>query len=1007
LTAFFSRRWPLLVALAIGLALRLLVALNHPIDYNGFWHVFIARNLSREYYGLAHPPLFLVLLKAIDAVSQSRVAYQGVSILAGLGTIVCVHRILEKLKTSAGVAFLGALTMAVAQPAVFLSREVQSYMLAIFFILASFVYYLDIVGVGTRPSGWKPRAAFAILASLALLTEYFAGLYLVAAVLAPLLVAVFRPLYRRGLLQSLRRRFLPDFATLLPPLAVAVALYELIAKPWLHRLNHLPEFYFVPGTESAAAFLTRNLWNLFNLFSPAILWSPRRAAALVLGFAVIAFLVAVTQRRRDADGEARAMPGAVLLVLLAIGIALGLAGLYPFGGAMRQQFLYFPFLVLAGFVALDRALGYVPSGAQKALLALGVVVLAVAVAAHWQNLRRPGRDPFMAQGRAFDRALPDASVVQADQFNLIGFFIPHHDWKWRYAGTLPGLPAVQRYELEKNGRRLTLLAHRTRWNFDVVDPKSYAAFRAAADAAGARCTSVFDVHQNLYKPAERKLPHLEAEVVEPQARALATAEGLFVGRMAIRGDDVFMEICETKPCGLLFLRFADQDRILARLPAAKLCGLALSPGDVPKTREPGFLQASVELLAIVEPLVAPPVKRDVEHLGACLDELVVRPRQPVLVAPVARADPFQHEIERGHREAKHAVRGEHAPALAKERHAVLGLHVLEQMLGIDEGAGVVRNRKAERQIPDEVRRAHGGIGVDVDPPREGNAPATDVELVRRLREASHGRLRRAALGGPLPGERLSGTKRSLADHAVEKRKANSQVPHPSPEVRVATDSRLPRLGVVTQRLEVRPVENRGMHDVARSRRHRADPQPLLLRALKLARAVHELGILLRGETEELLQVILDEHVVVVEISDPFAARELERAIGRRRPGHHPAMEGCLGVRAPLAEVLEPDPRVSESRDPRSRVVGAGVADDDRFPVRVSLAHERRERSRRQQLRAVPGRRQDADEGAVGPGLQAPDETAEREPARRAGVTRAHRTAARDRRRDRGRRRTDR
>jgi hypothetical protein len=41
-------RWPLLVALAIGLALRLHVGLTHPIDYNGFWDVFIARNLSRE-----------------------------------------------------------------------------------------------------------------------------------------------------------------------------------------------------------------------------------------------------------------------------------------------------------------------------------------------------------------------------------------------------------------------------------------------------------------------------------------------------------------------------------------------------------------------------------------------------------------------------------------------------------------------------------------------------------------------------------------------------------------------------------------------------------------------------------------------------------------------------------------------------------------------------------------------------------------------------------------------
>lgn len=537
-----SRRWPLFLALAIGLALRLYAGLTHPIDYNGFWHVFIARNLSREYAGLAHPPFFLLLLKVVDALSHSRLAYQSISIFSGLAAVALVYRILEKLRTSPAVAFLGALTMATSQSAVFLSREVQSYMLAVFLILWSFLFYLDIVQ--PEPAGWRPRAAFAAIASLAVFTEYFAGLYLMACALAPILVAAFRPAYRRALLRALPRRILPDVATLAPPAIVGGLLYALIARPWVTKLNHLPEFYFTPGTETPIAFVTRNLWNLFNLFSPAILWSPRRAAALVLGFAALLFLAAVTQRRRETGDEDRAIPAAILAILLAMGIVLGLRGLYPFGGAMRQQFLYFLFAVPAVFVAFDRLLGAVSStAARRVFLLLCGAAIAASFLRQAENLQRPGRDPFTAQARAFDRAVPGARVVQTDQFNLIGFFIAHHDWTWRFRGTLPGLPAVQRYELDQDGRRLTLLAHRDRWNFSLFEPGTYAALRSAAAAAGADCTAAFVVHQNLYKPLERKLPHVDGDALRAAAPSLAGTAGLTLRRLAIRGDDAYPELC--------------------------------------------------------------------------------------------------------------------------------------------------------------------------------------------------------------------------------------------------------------------------------------------------------------------------------------------------------------------------------------------------------------------------------------------------------------------------------
>src|SRR5262249_12709297 len=154
----------------------------------------------------------------------------------------------------------------------------------------------------------RTRAAFAALASLALATEYFAGLYLAALCLSPILIAIFRPAYRRELIASLPRRVPRDLLTLLPPAAVAVTLDLVIAQAWIRSLNHLPESYFRPDVEPARAFLVRNLWNIFTLFSPLALWSPRRAGALVITFAAVAFLVAATRNRRREPGAERAVP---------------------------------------------------------------------------------------------------------------------------------------------------------------------------------------------------------------------------------------------------------------------------------------------------------------------------------------------------------------------------------------------------------------------------------------------------------------------------------------------------------------------------------------------------------------------------------------------------------------------------------------------------------------------------------------------------------------------------
>jgi len=73
----------------------------------------------------------------------------------------------------------------------------------------------------------------------------------------------------------------------------------------------------------------------------------------------------------------------------------------------------------------------------------------------------------------------------------------------------------------------------------------------------------------------------------------------------------------------LSLGLADQARVPPRFQTLKIHDLARPPFDVADLREPGFVQASMKLFAVVEPLMAPPAKRDIEHLRSGLNELDV------------------------------------------------------------------------------------------------------------------------------------------------------------------------------------------------------------------------------------------------------------------------------------------------------------------------------------------------------------------------------------------------
>ncbi len=407
-------------------------------------------------------------------------------------------------------------------------------MLCTAFVLAATRAYLGLIAPPQDRRG-SAAVGFALFSSLSLLSHYAAGLFLLAAAAASPVIAALEPAYRRAWREARAPRFAALAAAFLAPLVVAGALYLLLARPWLHRLSHVEEFYFSPGRETIPAFLGRALAATFDLFAPLRAGSPLAAARVLLTFLALVTAIAVrADRRRGEAGPPSATPAVLLVLLVVIEAAAGVAGRYPFGGGMRHQFLLLLFAILAGAAAFDGVLSRVPRGAGRALVGVAVLGIVANWFGHLDRRWRPRPEPFSAERARFDADFPDVSEIHVDQFNLVAFFAQHHDWEWEFLGSVGGRPSVQRYRVSRNGRTLDLVAHRDVWNFDPRSPDTYRAVSETPASPASKAAALFDVRL----PSD---PAPDAEALRESIPALARGAGLQTRRLDVEGDTVFAE----------------------------------------------------------------------------------------------------------------------------------------------------------------------------------------------------------------------------------------------------------------------------------------------------------------------------------------------------------------------------------------------------------------------------------------------------------------------------------
>jgi hypothetical protein len=530
--------WLLGIALLSAVPLTYL-ALTRRIEFDDYWNAFVAlqdrwSNLVAEYQANPHPPLYYLLLRATLWFGRSHLAYRASSMLAEVGTVYLVGLAASRLTRSRVEAVLAALAYGLAMPTLLVAIEVRGYMVCTFFILLSYCYLLRTWTLEEPAGTLRWRAAFALSAVLGVLSDYYSFFYAGAVLAAACLVALVR---RPG---SRVKALAGELATFAPVLAAMALLFVSHTESQLRLWPHLRRFFYGGGEpESPMAFVLRNLQSDFDYLSPW--WIENRAIflAILTGLlAVGAATVWMVRRIREPKNLPAAATVVVTVLILAELAWVGLTDKYPFGGELRHQFLLFPFLVLCGFVFLDRLAARLPRKAAGALAAAAVAGILV-VGYFWFGAYPGESEKLMTrQMERFDDLFPASAAVYVDRFNLYAFFLHHDDWQWTYQGPALFTSNVDVYRVSRGRRKILVLRDKLRWLLEYDDEALYIDLAAAMRSEDLPAMDVFHV-----SPLEDQ-PREASELREYRKRAAAAAEehGLCLQQLTIHNGDGYAEL---------------------------------------------------------------------------------------------------------------------------------------------------------------------------------------------------------------------------------------------------------------------------------------------------------------------------------------------------------------------------------------------------------------------------------------------------------------------------------
>jgi hypothetical protein len=481
------------------------MGIHDRIDYDGWWHVFIAREAPWSAFWAdvdrnAHPPLFYLLLRPMTWLGSGRLVYRALSIAAAVAATYVVGLIATRVYRTPAVPLLCAFAFGLAVPTAIIACAVRSYMISIALVLVAFRLYLDLIDPARERIEPRTRILFVVALVGAILSHYSAIFFAGAAVALPCVYAAIDRRYRAWFDLRLRAHWRDDLATLVPIVAVIVAAYVVHIATLNATLTHTAVYYPDPAASAAgfargaASFLAHAIVAEIDLFSPLPIGGlPAMVRALVVVLlAGLAAALVVTLRRRS-DWAVASAPLGVLMVIAIAMMGAALARRYPFGGFLRQQFILFPLAMLAAFALVDEVIAR--RGAKRLVAALWVAVMLNAVVQRSLLRFFPG-EPGSRESARFHRVLGDSRAVYVDAFSLVPFFAAHQRGTWSAQTELgEGFVALPVRQGEQD---LLVVRDLTRWSADLSDPRLYRDLRRLLERTDLPSIDLFYLRQDAH-----------------------------------------------------------------------------------------------------------------------------------------------------------------------------------------------------------------------------------------------------------------------------------------------------------------------------------------------------------------------------------------------------------------------------------------------------------------------------------------------------------------------------
>lgn len=495
---------------AVALALLLITAtvlwvlvdasLAPSYGYDELWHVYLGSILPVWKFLLAssgdsHPPGHYILLRPFLALGYDTVYPRLLSAIPTALTLPLMYALLRRF----GISILASLTTVVVLASSFnflhLGVTVRAYALVAFILLAAIWFWSSLLpGGNSRPSRWATVASLALF-TLAFTLLYAAAFVTTAVFAATLLVMLLNSNARQQILHNLRQYSgWPEWVLFLGA-HLAVAFWFFIG--WVRHISletpsHLLAYSRQPG-EDTLHFLLTGLHRELSLFTPLGGFSRDiQVAGLLALLLLIIWLVFDNLRRGNPLRAVMALSPLLITLILAI---LGALNKYPFGGAMRHQYILFPFLLMLLPLTLESIQARLPHNIViigLALVAIGIATAnAVDMHRHGAIGEAPDHNQFEREFKQLFATAPDSPLLIPD-FALFPAWVNrmshgiHYQLSYQggrdamyisYQGSVAPLlswPAYETYRYTADdGSKATLVTDHYRWDLPPVPPQDF------------------------------------------------------------------------------------------------------------------------------------------------------------------------------------------------------------------------------------------------------------------------------------------------------------------------------------------------------------------------------------------------------------------------------------------------------------------------------------------------------------------------------------------------------